>query len=124
MEKLLAYERTPAPLAQRARMIFIADNYRDANGTVDGAGDFAIFADAAVALQPANAKIERVCYDPSPSHSQDPWREPAAVAASRKTREALARQESLRTFLLLGDPLTGPQAAVEWNYWLPRVGHE
>lgn len=122
MEKLLAYERTPAPLAQRARMVFVADNYRDANGTVDGAGDFAISADAGVALQPANAEIERVCYDPSPSHSQDPWREPDATTALRKTREALARQESLRTLLLLGDPLTRPQDAVEWNLWLPRVG--
>lgn len=254
VEKLLAYERTPAPLDQRSRMIFVADNYREASGQVDGAGDFALSSDAAVAQQPKNARIERVYYDPSPTHTQAPWREPDAVTAWRKTREALSRgggfavytghahpeqwastdlnanppyllglydadsltnvgnlpvllemtcltgmfqqpvfsgitiderlllytkggaaaiwsstglgvayghdalqrgffshywslstpdkrlgaltqagylslftdglccQESLRTFLLLGDPLTRPQAAVEWNYWLPRVG--
>lgn len=89
--KLLGYERTPAPLAQRSRTVFVADNYRDAYGRVDGAGDFAITANAAVAQQPPNAQIERVYFDPSPSHSQDPWREPDPVAAWRKTQDALNR---------------------------------
>ena len=91
VEKLLGYERTPAPLAQRSRMVFVADNYRDASGWVDGAGDFAISAQAAVAQQPPNAQIERVYFDPSPSHSQDLWREADPVVAWRKTQDALNR---------------------------------
>ena len=35
--------------------------------------------------------------------------------------EGLCCQESLRTFVILGDPLTVPQAAVERNLWLPWV---
>lgn len=91
VEKLLGYERSPASLAQRSRMVFVADNYRDASGRVDGAGDFAISAQAAVDLQPANAEIERVYFDPSPTHSQAPWREPDAVVAWRKTQDAFNR---------------------------------
>jgi hypothetical protein len=89
--KLLGYEHTPAPLAQRSRIVFVADNYRDAYGRVDGAGDFAIAADGAVAQQPPNAEIERVYFDPSPSHSQDLWREADPVVAWRKTLDALNR---------------------------------
>lgn len=91
VEKLLGYERTPAPVDQRARMVFVADNYRDASGRVDPAGDFALATETAVALQPASAQIERVYFDPSPTHSQNPWREPDPVRAWQKTVEALNR---------------------------------
>lgn len=91
VSKLLGYETNPAPLAQRARQIFVADNFRDASGRVDAAGDFALSAEAAVALQPDGAQIERVYFDPSPSHTLAPWREPEPVAAWQKTRDALNR---------------------------------
>lgn len=80
-------------------MVFVADNYRDAYGRVDGAGDFAITANAAVAQQPPNAQIERVYFDPSPSHSQAPWREPDPVAAWRKTLDALNRGGGFATYI-------------------------
>ncbi len=98
VEKLLAYERTPAPLAERSRVVVVADNYRDANGQVDGAGDFAITADAAVAEQPPGTQIERIYYDPSPSHTQNPWREPDGVVAWRKTLAALNRGAGFVTY--------------------------
>ncbi|RLT38387.1 MAG: hypothetical protein DWI57_12120 [Chloroflexi bacterium] len=96
--KLLAYEHTPAPLADRSRMLFVADNFRDASGRVDGAGDFTISADAAVAQQPAGTQIERIYYDPSPTHSQDVWREPDALTAWRKTLAALKRGGGFATY--------------------------
>ncbi|MGB5051693.1 MAG: C25 family cysteine peptidase, partial [Caldilineaceae bacterium] len=99
VKKLLAYEQTPAPLAQRARMIFIADNFQDASGRVDGAGDFALSADGAVAQQPERAVIERVYFDPSPTHSQAPWREANPVTAWRKTLDALNRGGGFASYI-------------------------
>ena len=99
VEKLLAYERTPAALADRSRMLFVADNYRDASGRVDGAGDFTISAQTAVAQQPAGTQIERVYYDPSPTHTQDPWREPSAATAWRKTLAAFSRGAGFISYL-------------------------
>ena len=98
VDKLLTYERSPAALAERSRMIFVADNFRDASGRVDGAGDFALATDAAVARQPAGTQIERIYYDPSPSHSQNPWREPDGVVAWRKTLAALNRGGGFATY--------------------------
>lgn len=99
VEKLLGYERTSAPLAQRSRVVFVADNYRDASGRVDAAGDFTVLAEAGVAQQPPNAEIERVYFDPSPSHSQAPWREPDPVAAWHKTADALNRGGGFVSYL-------------------------
>lgn len=99
VEKLLGYERTPATVIERSRILFVADNYREASGRVDAAGDFAATADAAATLQPAGTQIERVYYDPWQTHTQDPWREPDAQTAWRKTLEALNRGGGFASFV-------------------------
>jgi hypothetical protein len=62
--KILAYEQA-APAGEWARRVaFIADNYREADGTIDRAGDFAATADELAALLPAGFEVSRVYYDP------------------------------------------------------------
>lgn len=99
VEKLLGYETTPTPISQQSRMIFVADNYREATGQLDTAGDFASAGDAVVGLQPPQAQIERVYYNPSPTHTQNPWREPDALTAWRKTMAALNQGSGFATFI-------------------------
>jgi hypothetical protein len=89
--KITAYESDTSTAAWQSRMLAIADNYRDSGGRTDGAGDFAAFADTSAALQPLAVRIERLYYDPSPSHTTAPWREPDAGAARLRTL-ALLRQ--------------------------------
>ncbi len=89
--KITAYESDTSTAAWQSRMLAIADNYRDSGGRTDGAGDFAAFADTSTALQPSAVSIERLYYDPSPSHTTAPWREPDAGAARLRTL-ALLRQ--------------------------------
>jgi hypothetical protein len=83
--KIVGYETGPLDLSWRSRAVYIADNYRDSNGNVDGAGDFAAFADASAALQPAGVDTRRMYYDPSPSSAGVPWREPDALRAHERT---------------------------------------
>ena len=68
------------PLTATPRLAMIADNYGDTNGNFDPAGDFAAFSDAAAAMQPAPAVVERVYYDPQAS-AATPWREAAPEQA-------------------------------------------
>ncbi len=89
VNKILRYERVNSGGEWRSRAVYIADNYREASGEIDGAGDFAAAADASAALQPSGTIIERIYYDPSPSHVGVPWREPDAARAHQRTLDAL-----------------------------------
>jgi hypothetical protein len=87
VEKIRAYETAPFDPSWRGRVVYLADNYREADGRTDPAGDFAAFADASAALQPGGTDIQRVYYDPAAGG--EPWREPDPTAARAKALAAL-----------------------------------
>jgi hypothetical protein len=87
--KIIGYETATGGLDWRSRAVLVADNYREASGNTDGAGDFAAFADDVAGLQPPGVEVRRLYYDPSPSHIGKPWREPDAARALTRTLELL-----------------------------------
>jgi len=97
--KLIAYETSPLDLSWRSRSLYVADNFRDAQNMTDGAGDFAAFADASIAQQPANLQIRRMYYDPSPEAIGVPWRERDAVRAYQRTVAALNEGDGLVNYI-------------------------
>src|SRR5262249_10218548 len=66
--KIIGYETAAGGLDWRSRAIFVADNYRDAAGDADSAGDFATFADQSAALLAPGMDIRRLYYDPWSTH--------------------------------------------------------
>ncbi len=99
VNKLVAYETSPLNLFWRSRNVYVADNFRDAQNNADSAGDFAAFADASAALQPAGIRVDRIYYDPSPSAPAQPWREPNAETAYARTRALLAAGAGLANYV-------------------------
>jgi hypothetical protein len=83
--KIVAYETAPLDVSWAARSIYIADNYREADNTVDSAGDFAALADMSAAQLPAGIEVSRLYYDPTSTAVGQPWREPDAVRAHDRT---------------------------------------
>lgn len=96
--KLVQYETTLFPFADRIRAVYVADNYRDANGDVDGGGDFAAAAEDSIQHLPPGVDVQRVYYDPSPTHVSAPWREPDALAAHEKTVSAISQGAGFVTY--------------------------
>ncbi len=80
--KLVAYETAPPDPRVQNRALFFTDNYREATGTADGAGDFAAFAERSVAQQPTGIEAARVYYDPYSATSSQPGHEPNADACA------------------------------------------
>jgi hypothetical protein len=99
VSKIISYETTAGGISWRSQALFVADNYLDATGTPDSAGDFAGFADAGAALLPAGMETRRLYYDPSPSRPAQPWREPGAAAAYEQTLELLNAGAGLVTYV-------------------------
>jgi hypothetical protein len=97
--KILSYEIAAGGLGWRSQALFVADNYLDAGGGADGAGDFAGFADAGAALLPQGIATRRLYYDPSPSRPAQPWREPSAATAYLRTLELLNAGAGLVTYV-------------------------
>ncbi len=58
--KIISYETVTSGQFWQSRNVYVADN-------ADQAGDFAAFADASAALQPAGVSIDRIYYDPNGS---------------------------------------------------------
>ncbi|NJN67912.1 MAG: hypothetical protein HC884_14985 [Chloroflexaceae bacterium] len=87
--KIVGYESSNLRAIWRSRAVYVADNFREASGETDTAGDFAAIADQGVAMQPQGVGISRVYYDPSPSHVGVAWREPDPVQAHQRTFDAL-----------------------------------
>ena len=102
VNKIVRYETAatgPLLNSWRSRAGFLADNYREANGVVDAAGDFAAMADWVVALQPKTASPWRVYYDPYlPTAGTAPWRESKAVSAYTRTIELFNAGVGLMNF--------------------------
>jgi hypothetical protein len=98
ISKIISYETGGISGAWRSRSIYIADNYRDTFGIADGAGDFTAFLEQSVELQPSSFTIERLYYDPSPSHTSEPWREPDAARAHQHTLALLNQGAALVNF--------------------------
>lgn len=102
--KIVAYERAPTDLSWQTRALFVADNYREADGAPDSAGDFAAAADAAAAMAPAGVTVERVYYDPwrlddSGAPLADPWRVGDAAEARARTLAALSAGAGVVTYV-------------------------
>lgn len=112
--KLIRYETAPAGGPWRERAIYIADNYQEASGATDASGNFAALADANAALLPQHMTVERIYYDPAPTHIGVPWREPNAPRAHRRTMAALQAGAGLVTYIGHGHywqwGVTDPQA--------------
>jgi hypothetical protein len=104
VSKLVVYETGALDLAWRSRSLYVADNFRDAQNVTDGAGDFAAFADASIAQQPADLQILKMYYDPSPAAIGVPWRERDAVRAYQRTRAALSEGAGLVNYIGHGSP--------------------
>jgi hypothetical protein len=96
--KIVGYETAAGGLEWRSRAAFVADNYRDGAGGVDGAGDFAAFADQIASLQPPGVEVRRLYYDPAPE-APAPWREPDAARAYARTRELLGAGAGLVAYV-------------------------
>jgi len=83
--KIVGYETGPPNIGWGSRSIYIADNYRQPDNTVDPAGDFAALADRSAAQQPAGVQVLRLYYDPTPTAIGVPSRESDAVRAHDRT---------------------------------------
>jgi hypothetical protein len=97
--KILGYETMAGGIDWRSRALFFADNYRDAAGTTDSAGDFAAFADQSAAQLAPGIEVQRLYYDPAPTHQGVLWREPNAARANERTRALLSGGAGLATYV-------------------------
>jgi hypothetical protein len=97
--KIVAYETAPLNMGWGARSIYIADNYRQADNTIDPAGDFAALAEISAAQQPDGIEILRLYYDPSPTSTGVPSREPDAVRAHDRTLALLNQGAALVNYI-------------------------
>ncbi|NJP07664.1 MAG: hypothetical protein HC837_19620 [Chloroflexaceae bacterium] len=89
VSKIVGYETNDTPGPWRSQAVFLADNFLDAQGQPDDAGDFAAAAESAIALQPDGMTITRVYYDPSPEQPTAPWGQSDAMQAHQSTLDAL-----------------------------------
>ncbi|HEU4328750.1 MAG TPA: C25 family cysteine peptidase [Roseiflexaceae bacterium] len=92
--KILSYERAAPGGLWRSRNLFVADNYREPDGTRDAAGDFAAWSDEGVGQQPRGVQVGRVYYDPYGRDSAgqplgQPWRFPDERRAYAEVLAAL-----------------------------------
>lgn len=96
--KIVSYE-TAAPEAWRYSSTFIADNFRQLDGSVDGSGNFAYLLDEAVQQQPRGWSSTRMYYDPTASAvGGEPWRVADADTARARTRAAFAEGAGFITY--------------------------
>jgi hypothetical protein len=96
--KIIAYETAPPNTSWGARSIYIADNYRQPDNTVDSAGDFAALADISAAQQPDGIEVLRLYYDPT-SIGGGLSREPDAVNAHNRTLALLNQGAALVNYI-------------------------
>jgi hypothetical protein len=97
--KIVGYERGPVAPDWQSRAVFVADNYREATGQPDGAGDFAGMADLMAGALPPGIQSHKLYYDPSPNRPDESWREPDAVRAHQRTIGLLNQGAALVTYL-------------------------
>lgn len=66
VNKTISYETNPPPGPWKNTLTFVADNYRDANGAPDPAGNFEALSNGTLALVPPSYTANRVYFDPFP----------------------------------------------------------
>lgn len=83
VNKTISYETSPPAGAWASTLIFVADNFRAADGTPDTAGNFEALSESSIALVPAQYTVKRVFYDPYPNDDLgEPFRYRTATAAT------------------------------------------
>lgn len=97
--KLLPYENDPTAAMTRNGMLYVTDNYRNLDGSVDAAGDFTVVAEESIAQQPAHMQVDRVYYDPVNLAQSQPWRIPDAVRAYESTLAAWQKGPGFITYI-------------------------
>ena len=84
VRKIVDYETSPSDSWQW-RSGHVADNYQESNGVVDDAGNFPAYADVGAGLQPVQADVRRVYFDPYlAANRTDPWREANPLRAHER----------------------------------------
>ncbi|GAB4122468.1 MAG: C25 family cysteine peptidase [Roseiflexaceae bacterium] len=96
--KILAYETGPTDLEWQARVLFVADNAFEADGTPDLAGNFATFSDETAARVPAGIEVRKLYYDPSPSRPDDPAYEADSLRARERTLRLISDGAAMVTY--------------------------
>jgi hypothetical protein len=75
VNKTMSYESSPPPGSWAGTLVFVADNFRDANGVPDLAGNFEALSEGIIALTPPQYTVNRVFYDPYPNDDNgEPYR--------------------------------------------------
>lgn len=97
--KIIGYERAPGGEDWQRRQVFIADNYREADGTLDAAGDFAGVAELLVAQLPPDVPVERVYYDPAAGPDSPAWHVRRGSEAHARVQEALNQGAGVVTYI-------------------------
>ncbi len=98
VNKIIGYENGNPDEEWRRRTIYLADNAVEASGQADSAGDFAAYAEQSIAQQPASLIVDRLYYDPSPTHPSAPWREPDHRRAHQRTMDLFNQGAGTLTF--------------------------
>jgi hypothetical protein len=97
--KIIAYETGPIAPDWQSRELFVADNYREADGQIDSAGDFALQSDVLAAHLPQGVEARKLYYDPSPNRPNEPWREPDALRANQQTLKLFGEGAAIVTYI-------------------------
>lgn len=83
VNKIIGYETAPPAGNWSARLVFVSDNSRDANGVPDDAGDFEAMNEAVITHIPPTYGIRRVYYDPyAADDGGEAFRQRTAAAAT------------------------------------------
>ena len=83
VNKIISYEAAPPPGPWANTLTFVADNYRNANGEPDLAGNFEALSNGTIALVPPQYTSNRIYFDPYPSDdSGEPYRYRTVSAAT------------------------------------------
>ena len=111
--KTLAYRAAPLG-AWSSKAIFLTDNYYNADGSTDPAGDFVASAESAIAALPPGFDAQRFFYDPSPQRAGLP----GFYATPDPLRAAMRRSLNGGAALL---SYHGHSSFWQWGYTAPNV---
>ncbi|MBC8078484.1 MAG: hypothetical protein H7Y32_20570, partial [Chloroflexales bacterium] len=113
VQKILSYRAAPAGNWQ-SRALFLADNYYNADGSTDAAGDFVVSAERAIAALPAGSVAQRFYYDPSPQRAGLPGFYGAPDPLRAALRQSLNEGAALLSY-------HGHSSYWQWGYTAPNT---